>query len=196
MDFEQKFPAQYKGLQKRYNETGRAYHGWPHVEALLAHAERANEYLINPSRVGLAIYYHDAIYNPLSTTNEADSAALFRRDLSEQLSDSLMNDVSTIILATAGHHLPNGLDTDLSNDCAFFLDMDLSILATQKHVYDAYEAAIRQEYQMVPEEIFRAGRKKILSEFLARDRLYFTEHYRRQWEAPARSNLSRAIEAL
>ena len=43
-----------------------------------------------------------------------------------------------------------------------FLDLDLSILASDDDVYDQYAKNIRQEYIHVPEKDYCIGKKKIL----------------------------------
>ena len=77
-----------------------------------------------------------------------------------------------------------------------FLDIDLSILATSDRVFDRYEKQIRHEYAFVPEPIYVQARNGILKGFLNRDRVYFSEVFHEQWEAPARANLKRSIETL
>ena len=56
-----------------------------------------------------------------------------------------------------------------------------------------YETQVREEYSWVPGWLFRRKRKAILREFLARQPIYGTEHFRREFEAQARLNLERAV---
>ncbi len=60
----------------------------------------------------------------------------------------------------------------------------------------AYALAIRQEYSVVPDTLYRLGRRRVLEGFLARAQIYRTERLRALWEAPARANLSGEIAAL
>ena len=81
-------------------------------------------------------------------------------------------------------------------DCAFFLDMDLSILGAAPEVFTAYEAAIRKEYAFVPAADYRQGRSAILKSFLAREQLYFTAYFRDRLEPQARQNLQQSLARL
>ncbi len=58
--------------------AGRPYHGWAHVEALLALLAEAAGALRDPGAVRLAILFHDAVYDPRRADNEAESSALLR----------------------------------------------------------------------------------------------------------------------
>ena len=195
-DFQDRFPAELTGLQGAYAEPHRAYHDWTHIEALLGQFERDREKVQKPEAMLLAVLYHDCIYDPLSKTNEPDSAARMRVELGGRVSEQVLADAAALILATETHSLPPDLDAGLAADCALFLDMDLSILGAGREAYDRYEVAIRQEYAAVPDDAYRIGRKAVLTRFLARDRLYFTDAYRAGFEVPARANLARAIAGL
>jgi len=48
----------------------------------------------------------------------------------------------------------------------------------------------------VSEETFRAGRAKVLRQFLDRPRIYGTDFFRDRYEAGARENLARSLVAL
>ena len=73
----------FDALVARYGEPHRAYHNLTHIEEcfrtldLVAHrAERLGE-------IEMALWFHDAIYDTRSHTNEADSAAWARRALTD-----------------------------------------------------------------------------------------------------------------
>lgn len=187
------FPAEYAALRARYGGPGRPYHGWGHIEALLAAFDGNGDAIRQPEAMEIAIYYHDAIYAPLSASNEVDSAALMVADLTGRLSDTAIHRAEALILATAKHRVPAGITEDLAADCALFLDMDLSILGASDEAFDTYDAAIRQEYAMVPNETYFSGRRDILARFLERPRLFLTDRYHERLDAPARANLRRAI---
>ena len=67
--FADRFPDLLQSLKARYGEPHRAYHTWAHVEALLGHFGQLD--WTSPEAVEIAIYYHDAVYQPMSPTNEA-----------------------------------------------------------------------------------------------------------------------------
>src|SRR5215207_4462890 len=68
-------------LLTRHREAHRRYHTLSHVAHVLrAVAELLPEVEVpDPVAVRLAAWFHDAIYDPRSTVNEADSAALAER---------------------------------------------------------------------------------------------------------------------
>lgn len=184
------------GLKARYDEPQRHYHSWHHIDALLCHYRRWETHFHRPVPVLWALYWHDAIYDPRAKDNEAQSAVLLEREAQGHLPAEDIALAATIVRATTAHKVPDGLSPEDAADTALFLDLDLSILGAPVHVYDRYENDIRKEYAFVPEAAFRAGRGAILKNFLARERLYFTEICAADWEATARANLARAIAAL
>lgn len=101
-----------------------------------------------------------------------------------------------MIEATARHEIPQDTTVEEVADVAEFLDMDLSILGAPEPVFDAYETAVRAEYAFVPDDLFRAGRSRILAGFLERPTHYFSEWGRARFEDRARANLSRSLAAL
>ncbi len=183
-------------LKHRHAEVHRHYHTWAHIEALMSWQEKLAGQLNDPTSVELAVLFHDAIYDPRATDNEARSAALMMSTLESFVPRTTLDRANTLILATAGHQLPNTADHMLKADCAFFLDMDLSILGTAPTLFDAYEEAIRNEYAFVPAEDYRKGRGALLRDFHARERLYFTDYFHDRLDQQARTNLTRSIEKL
>ncbi|PKL77901.1 MAG: hypothetical protein CVV27_04335 [Candidatus Melainabacteria bacterium HGW-Melainabacteria-1] len=181
-------------MLKRYRSQGRHYHTLSHIEAMLNwHAEFASE-LKEPELVALAIWYHDAIYVSLRKDNEARSAALARKQLSQLgLAPDKLGKIEKLILQTANHHGPI-LSQD--PDLCWFLDFDLSILGAEPAIYKAYAEAIRKEYRLVPEPLYRAGRGKILRKMLEAEFLYYTPAFRRSHERLARRNLLEELRRL
>jgi predicted metal-dependent HD superfamily phosphohydrolase len=181
-------------LRALYGEAGRHYHTLDHIAALLLLLDAHGHDVTDRDAVELAIFFHDAIYDPARSDNEAASAALAGKWLTTlKLPVGLVAKVERYILATrhnAGGWLPD--DVDL----ALLLDLDLSILAAERPVYAGYAKAIRREYAMLPDEVYRPGRKKVLSAFLARPQIYRTPALRALWEATARDNLAWEVGEL
>ncbi len=184
------------GLKTRYDEPQRHYHSWAHVEALLRHFETLRAKMSDAGPVLWALYYHDAVYDPKAPDNEEQSAELLRVEAAEHLAADDLQFAYDIIIGTKTHELVGDWPDAKRADMALFLDMDLSILAAPEPVFDQYERDVRAEYAFVPEDAFKAGRAAILKRFLERDRIYYTATCRDRWEAVARANLSRSIEAL
>ena len=101
-----------------------------------------------------------------------------------------------MIRATAGHAVPAFADAAAAQDCALFLDMDLAILGSAPAGFDAYEQAVRREYDWVSEPQWIAGRRAVLAGFLARPAIYATAAFRATHEAAARRNLAEAMARL
>jgi predicted metal-dependent HD superfamily phosphohydrolase len=181
------------GLRVRYAAPDRHYHGQRHIDLLLALLAELRPALAAPDAVELAVWYHDAIYDPQRSDNEAASAALLRTDLAGLADPSLIATAATLVLATATHRVPAGIAKPLAADCAHFLDMDLSILGADPATFAWYDAAIRREYAHVPEVQWRKRRPAVLEGFLTRERLYLTDHFHTRLDTQARANLRAAV---
>ena len=160
-------------LKARYAEPHRAYHSWTHIADLLEQFAQNRATIGQPVAVELAVLFHDAIYDPRSATNEADSAALLARTMQERTAERDLACASALILATH-RHTTDDVSAEWLDDAKLFLDMDLAILGADEKRFDAYDAAIRQEYAFVPIEDYCKRRGAILRRFLERPRLYLT----------------------
>ncbi|MCX7784480.1 MAG: hypothetical protein N2318_12665 [Meiothermus sp.] len=169
-------------LLTRHTEPQRFYHNLAHLDTLL-------KLLPAKPHLEFAVWFHDAVYDPTRTDNEAQSALLAEQNLRHLgVAPPLIQAVVDIILATQNHQTGDP-------DGALFLDADLSILGAEPKTYQAYAQAIRQEYAWVPEALFQERRALVLQKFLSRERIYQTEAFARL-EQPARENLRRELEAL
>jgi predicted metal-dependent HD superfamily phosphohydrolase len=183
--------AELARLAAAYNAPARYYHNLQHIENLL---DRVEAYpLHDPVVVELAIWFHDAVYDPLRADNEAQSAEWALAFLQETiLAPARRERVADLIRRTHDHTQPQPPhDTDL----LLFLDADLSILGAPKVAYWNYAHQIRREYQAVPEPAYRAGRSQVLARLLAAPVLFHTPALREELDAPARRNLQAEINA-
>jgi predicted metal-dependent HD superfamily phosphohydrolase len=183
-------------LISAYTATSRHYHDLRHIEALLGLADACAELIADREAVEAAIWFHDAIYDTRCRDNEERSAALAVARLAGTTDDDRVTRIAAMIRATAGHALPDFADAAARRDCALFLDMDLAILGSPAAEFDAYEAAVRREYDWVPEAQWKLGRRAVLAHFLARPEIYATPHFQASHEAAARRNLARSIARL
>jgi len=181
----------YQKLIAAYSEKHRAYHSLEHIDACFRHLDSIDSATDRPHEIELALWFHDVIYAPFSKTNEEDSAELAREFLSQNAVDTkVINRVYNLIVLTKGHMAPD------SPDGEFMLDIDLSILGYEKHVYEQFEKDVRKEYKRVPSFIFKKKRKEILKSFSERPRLYHTDYFFRRLEVQAKINLKWAINTL
>ncbi|TPL51646.1 hypothetical protein [Mesorhizobium sp. B2-4-6] len=183
-------------LAALYQAADRHYHGLAHIEAMLALAGEYRHLLDDPEAVEAAIWFHDAIYDSRAKDNEAKSAELAEKRLAGRANSHRLARIAAMINATATHQLPPFRNEDALNDAAFLLDMDLAILGAEPAVFDAYERAVRSEYGWVEEPMWRAGRAGVLKSFVARPHIFYTTEFRDRFEAQARENLGRSLQAL
>jgi predicted metal-dependent HD superfamily phosphohydrolase len=178
-----------------YRMPPRAYHTISHLEHFyevikphLPAQETDRQVLL------WAMFYHDYVYDVLlsaeNETRSADKAQLVLQQFGK--SGEMIGRVKELILATRHHQVRDQADALVP----LFLDADLSILGEKPDKYQAYQEAISAEYSTVPTELFRTARRKILEQFLAEDHIYHTSAFRNQYEAQARINLKKEIEAL
>lgn len=177
---------------QRYSEPRRHYHDTQHLADCLRVADGLAGEAEDDVAVRLVLWFHDVIYDPQAADNEQQSAAYAARQLAALgAAYDLIDETRRLIEATQHHHANPG---DLN---AFVvLDADLAILGQSPQQYDAYAAAIRQEYVWVPEDVYREKRADVLATFLARSRIYYTRVLYNQLEAQARRNIQREIESL
>jgi predicted metal-dependent HD superfamily phosphohydrolase len=175
----------------RYAEPHRAYHTLQHLRECLDWFDRVCDLAHHPLLLEVAVWYHDAIYDPRRNDNEDASASLAREHLSTAgaPSDHAEYVASLIRWTTHAHPPPPG-------DPTLLVDIDLAILGADTVRYAEYERQIRQEYAWVPSPMFRRRRANLLSALLARPRLFQTPRLHDQLERRARDNVARAIGLL
>lgn len=178
-------------LVAAYSEPHRHYHTGKHIEHCLHELDSAPGIAQEPAEVELALWYHDAVYDPYSSKNEERSADLACDLLKRHnVSAARVERVRELILATR-HAAPA-----TTPDAQVLVDIDLSILGADEATYAQFEGDVRKEYRWVPAIVFRRKRAEILASFLERPSVYGTEPFRAKYEANARHNLAQAIQAL
>jgi len=186
--------AGFDGLSARYADPRRRYHTLDHVAAVLATLDElmAGEPVDAPEAVQFAGWLHDVVYDPTRSDNEAESARYARRVLSMiRVPMAVTDETARLIELTAGHEVEPS-----DRDGQVLVDADLAILGAPAEDYDRYSADIRVEYGHVEDDAFRAGRRRILEQFLARPHLFHTPTARARFEDPARANLRRELNRL
>jgi len=181
----------YNKLIAAYSEKHRAYHTLDHIQACFKHLDAVAEFSLYPHEIELAFWFYDAIYKPFSSTNEEDSAAWAVDFLKDQsVASDVIERIHRLIILTKEHERPHSMDEKI------MLDIDLSILGTERSVYAQFEKDIRTEYKRAPFFIFKKKRKEILQMFLNREFLYETPHFRDLLEKRAKGNLAWAVQEL
>lgn len=179
-------------LIEKYSEKHRAYHNLSHIKSLLSDAVAFKSVIKDYESVRLAVWFHDAIYEPQSSANEAESARLAVENLlTLNVPKEKIEKVEKMILATKKHDA-----RELDEDGELFLDLDLSILGANPSLYEKYSKAIRQEYSFASESLYRERRRAVLQNFLDREFIYYSIEMREFYEEAARINITNEIKEL
>ncbi|MCP2071823.1 UNVERIFIED_ORG: putative metal-dependent HD superfamily phosphohydrolase [Pseudomonas lini] len=181
----------YEELIRHYCEPHRAYHNRQHLEECLQVRRFVNAACQAPAEVDLALWFHDAIYEPLRSDNELRSAQ-WLDDVARNsgLGDETRRRLYDLVMVTRHDGAP------ASADEAVLVDTDLAILGASFERFEEYDQQVRREYQYVPQFVYRRKRRQVLEGFLARGRIYTTAPYFDAFEQQARVNLARAIDRL
>ena len=181
----------YSNLITLYAEKHRAYHTLAHIEHCLQELELVRLQCKDINAVEMAIWYHDAIYNPQAKDNEEKSAELASiAARGAGLAESFIARMTNFILATRHQAVPADPDAQV------VVDIDLAILGQPADRFDAYEKQIRREYKWVPKFLYNKGRAGILRSFLDRTRIYSTDNFYSKYESQARENINRSLKKL
>jgi predicted metal-dependent HD superfamily phosphohydrolase len=181
-------PMNREELIAAYTAPDRHYHNLAHIEDCFdALARVENLSAADREILSEAIWWHDVVYDATRSDNEELSAQLAEQHVRE----NLRQEVGRLIRLTKTHDVRP--DDRLG---AILISIDLSILGAEPARYDAYAAAIRQEFIHVPEGDYRAGRAKVLGQFAARSVIFPDTAFAARYDRPARENLAREMASL
>jgi predicted metal-dependent HD superfamily phosphohydrolase len=176
--------AWHERLVRAYGGPQRAYHSLQHLDECLSVFDEAKGLMQQPDLIEMALWFHDAVYDPKSGDNEALSAEMALEALG---GTSTAHEVARLILLTKSHQPGEGPDD------AWIIDIDLAIFAQSPERVMEYEQQIREEYAWVPEELYREKRAEVLRSFLVREPIYRTPWARERFETLAKENLRMLI---
>lgn len=178
-------------LEKAYTDTARHYHNLSHIVQMLGLLKQYRQEIIEPEILYFVIWYHDAVYSTLKKNSEERSAALAVKELTALgMNKERVNSIQEYILATKAHN------TTPDKNLQWLLDFDLSILGADPKTYMAYTQAVRREYSIYPDLLYKPGRKKAMQHFLGKQYIFQTEQFRTLFEERARQNISTEISSL
>lgn len=190
-------------IESKYTEKHRRYHTLSHLSDMFKHFDDVRDQLSQAQLVGMAIFFHDVVYDPKKTDNEERSAEIFlefaknitSKEIDRGADISIVFDwiIDTKRHETEVHRTPETFGRD---DLHFFLDMDMAILGSPDADYTKYADDIRIEYQHIPEPLFRERRAAVLRSFLGVPNIYATERFRTRFENQARQNIRAEIHRL
>jgi len=181
----------FRRLVDCWSERHRHYHTPQHLRECLDLFEQVRGNAERPAEIELALWFHDAFYDPTRNDNEERSAKWARDSMLEAgLPAETADRLHALVMATRHEAAPEDADAQL------LVDVDLAILGSDAKRFDESDEQIRREYAHVPEDEYRAGRRRVLGEFLARPRLYSTDYFYSRYERQARENLARTLARL
>ncbi len=175
----------YEELQRRYNELHRHYHTPDHISHCLRQLDLAADLMEDADAVEMAIWFHDAIYNPRACDNERKSAELFAGLLGAHVDPAFLRSVYDLILVTAHPEQPRRLDEQ------FMVDIDLSSFALPWAEFKRDSDAVRKEYAHLSDERFFSNQIGFLRELIERPTFFCTDFFRARYETAARENITR-----
>jgi predicted metal-dependent HD superfamily phosphohydrolase len=177
-----------------YRQPGRHYHDVRHLAWVVRHitAICAEHPADDAGAVVAAAFFHDAVYDPTRHDNEAQSAALAERALTELgWAPARISAVAAMVLATIDHDVATA-----DADTQIVLAADLAVLAADPAPYGDYARAVRKEYAHVGDEAWRTGRRAVLRSLLDRQHLFAPRLGLARWEQRARANITSELATL
>ncbi len=195
-------PAALRDLRRRMSAPGRHYHGLEHVANLWVrhrHFGRGSRlHARGPQRrIACIIAFHDAIYDPRRTDNEAASAALWRRyaRFGRPMPRGDVDRVALAIEATA-NHAGDADAADLSDpEMRWVLDLDLAPLGATPHRFWRNTSWLRVEQAFLPTPEWQRRRLGFFAAVAGRSAIYHVRPVRAAFEAMARANIGRELRA-
>lgn len=187
------YPA-FDVLVAAYTAPERHYHNLEHLADMFRVVDRLSAQVEEPAALHMAVWFHDAVYDSRAKDNERRSGEL-AVDLLGPIGvpASAIDRIVQMIWAT--QHTADAAPPAM-RDTRALLDADLAILGAAEDRYARYARDIRTEYAWVPDADYRAGRARVLEQFLARPRIYFTDVMFEEGETRARANLRAEIATL
>jgi predicted metal-dependent HD superfamily phosphohydrolase len=178
-------------LLSQYSESVRHYHGVGHIVSMLDGFDAIKAVFGQPLAVELAIFFHDAIYDPSRRDNEEQSAIKMQELLGGPVDRTLLEPAARSIEATKQHTLTPSHDTNL------LLDLDMAILGQPWPVYERYANGVMQEYLPVYGEMaYRHGRRTLFLEpTIAHGTVFLTDDFK-PLNPQAIQNMQRESEIL
>ena len=194
VDIEQPSMPLLSQLVTAWSLPHRHYHSLRHLQECLQLLERWGKDIAARHEIGMALWFHDAIYEPERDDNEDKSARWAAKALKELgVADDRVRRIGKLIRATK-HLSPTAKARAARVDgLDLMLDIDLAILGSDRARFEAYERQVRNEHAHVSDAAFARARADFIEALLGVSPLYRTEIARSELEAKARENLLRSL---
>ncbi len=180
----------YRELEGHYSHPNRHYHDLRHVQACLRHVDAISDQLIRPDAVEMALWFHDAIYEPGADDNERRSAELFLGCAEGDADSSFLEVVSNLVMMTVHPSEPQSVDEQ------FTVDIDLASFGLPWEEFIRLGGLVRNEFLHLSDRDFENDQLRFFEKFASQNYFYFTEYFRTRYETTAQANLRRRIAQL
>jgi len=191
LDIDKSFPNTYLefNIIPAYTKD-RHYHTLRHVISMLENIKDFKLGSFNDtSKLELAIWFHDIIYDATSNNNEELSAnqfSLFAEVIG--LDEKIIKEVYWMIRVTTHKGTPQTRLEDI------ICDLDLREFANDRQKLNTIE--VRREFSHLSNEEWKFGRTMFVQSMLNKEFIYHTDEYRRLLEDTARNNLQKELDTL
>lgn len=181
--------AAFARLYGAWSASARRYHDAEHLADCLREVDRVAP---SPTRdvVELALWYHDAVYEPGASDNEERSAAWLLSDAAALgISEERASEAAALVRTTAHGAAGAGAGAGAASEgAALIADIDLAILGRDPLRFMEFEYGVAEEFAAVPKIAFRRGRRRFLERLVAKP-IYRTAVFRERFEAAAQANV-------
>ena len=183
--------AIHRQLVTGYGEPQRHYHTLAHIAHCLTQFDLCKSLARNPDALELAVWFHDVIFEPGRSDNEAQSARLYQ-DLSAGIHDKeTRQPVDRLIMAT----LHDGSSLG-DADASYMVDIDLSSFGLDWDAFLLDSQNLREENPHLSDTEYYRKLHIFHSSLLARPRFFLSDFFFQRYEQQARTNVSRYLEQV
>lgn len=182
----------YGRLIECYEEVHRHYHTLAHIRHCLYEFDRAAAFMDDPDAVEIALWFHDAIYEPGAKDNEQRSAELFQKyaEASGCADSAFQRRIYNLIVVTTHREQPGRKDEQ------FIVDIDLSSFGLPWDEFEQDGRRIRAECADMNDDAYYPSHVKFLQMLQERPTFFFTDFFQNRYERTARENIERLITSL
>ncbi|MCB1777062.1 MAG: hypothetical protein KDI50_06475 [Candidatus Competibacteraceae bacterium] len=182
----------YERLVEYYEGVHRHYHTLAHIRHCLYEFNQAAACMDDPDAVEIALWFHDAIYEPGAKDNEQRSAELFQKyaEASGCADSAFQRRIDNLIMITTHREQPSRKDEQ------FIVDIDLSGFGLPWDAFEQDGRRIRAECTEISDDVYYSGLIKFLQMLQERPTFFFTDFFQERYERAARKNIKRLITSL